>query len=77
MNVTGVISLVDSFNFLAKGVMKVDLAFMENVRTGRGMKNFMDMAAEEDFQFRNYYFQDEVGQVRYKVVTGKVLDYKA
>lgn len=77
MNVTGVISLVDSFNFLAKGVMKVDLAFMENVRTGRGMKNFMDLAAEEDFQFRNYYFQDEVGQVRYKVVTGKVLDYKA
>jgi len=77
MNVTGVISLVDSFNFLAKGVMKIDLGFIENVRTGRGVKNFMDMAAEEDFQFRNYYFQDEIGQVKYKVVTGKVLDYKA
>lgn len=77
MNVTGVISLVDNFNFLARGVMKIDLSFMENLRTGRGMKNFMDMAAEEDFQFRNYYFQDEMGQVKYKVITGKVLDYRA
>jgi hypothetical protein len=77
MNITGVIALVDNFNFLASGAMKVDLGFMENVRTGRGMKNFMDMAAEEDFNFRNFYFKDEFGQVRYKVVTGKVLDYKA
>ena len=77
MNITGVIALVDNFDFLAKGVMKVDLAFIQNVRTGRGVKNFMDLAAQEDFQFRNYYFQDEFGQVRYKVVTGKVLDYKA
>lgn len=77
MNVTGVIMLVDNFNFLASAQMKVNVNFMENVRTGRGVKNNLDMFAEDEFMFRNYFFKGELGQVKYKVVTGKILDYKA
>jgi len=77
MNVTGVIMLVDNFNFLSSSQMKVDINFMNNVRTGKGVKNYLDMYAEDEFMFRNYFFKGELGQVKYKVVTGKILDYKA
>ena len=77
MNVTGVIMLVDNFNFLSTSAMKIDVHFMENVRTGKGNINNLDMAAEAEYMFRNYFFNDELGQVKYKVVTGKILDYKA
>jgi hypothetical protein len=77
MLIAGVITLLESVDWMSKTTMKIDITTADNVRRGRGEINFMDLWNKETFDFRNYFFQDEMGQLRYSVVTGKILDYRA
>jgi hypothetical protein len=77
MQTAGVITLLKSVDWMAKTTMKIDLQTAENVRQGKGEINFMDLWSKETFEFKNYFLQDESGQLKYNVITGKILDYKA
>jgi hypothetical protein len=76
MLIAGVVTLLNSVDMMSRVTMKVDNVTAENVRKGRGIKMFFDQWARDEWEFRNYFFQDELGQLKYSVVTGKILDYK-
>jgi hypothetical protein len=77
MQIAGVITLLESVDWITKTTMKIDLQTADNARKGRGEINFMDLWSKETFEFKNYFFQDESGQLKYSVITGKILDYRA
>jgi hypothetical protein len=77
MLIAGVITLLENVDLLSRSMMKVDTQTAENCRKGRGEINFLDTWAKDTYEFKNYFFQDELGQLKYSVITGKILDYRA
>jgi hypothetical protein len=77
MLIAAVVTLLPSVDLMARSVMKIDTQSAENIRRGRGTINMMDNWTRDTFEFRNYFFQDDLGQLKYAVVTGKILDYRA
>jgi hypothetical protein len=77
MLIAGVITLLQSVDFVSRSQMKVDVETANLVRTGKGAKMMLNSYDRDEWEFRNYFFQDEMGQLKYSVVTGKILDYRA
>jgi hypothetical protein len=77
MLIAGVITLLQSVDFVSRNKMKVDAETASLVRSGKGSKMMLNSYERDEWEFRNYFFQDEMGQLKYNVVTGKILDYRA
>jgi hypothetical protein len=77
MSIAGVVTLLESVDMMSRVTMKIDTQTADYVRKGRGQKMLLDGWARDEWEFRNYFFQDELGQLKYNVITGKILDYRA
>jgi hypothetical protein len=79
MQIPIVLSIYDSSkpSSYSNQSIKVDQNMSENLRTGRGNLNMMNEAQQIETDFSKSYFQDAVGQIKYKLVTGQMLDYRA
>ena len=77
MNTNGLTMLAGNVNFLDISQSKPDQMTMDNVREGRAVKISLDKCKKDEIEFKNYFFRGVLGEIKYKVVTGKILDYKA
>jgi hypothetical protein len=77
MLIAGVITLLQNVDMISRTKMKIDLETADYVRKGKGAKMMLASYDKDEWEFRNYFFQDEMGQLKYSVITGKILDYKA
>jgi hypothetical protein len=75
--ITSKLSLFEKQGGQATSVMKLNTEFTDNTRLGLGNKNIMMVWNAEYTNSKNNYFQDERGQLKYRLVTGKLLDYQA
>jgi hypothetical protein len=61
----------------SNSTIKIEQKFVENIRTGRANYNYLDMAQKDRKEFETNYLRDELGQIKYKLITGQLLDYRA
>ena len=77
MNANGLVMLANNPNFLAMSQGKPDIPIMEHAREGRATKIILDEFKKDEVEFVNYFLKGELGQIKLKIVTGQILDYKA
>lgn len=75
--ITSKISLFEKSSGPAKSIMKINTEFTNNARLGLGNKNTILIWKAETNDMRSNYFKDERGQLKYRLVTGSILDYQA
>lgn len=77
MNANGLTLLSKSVNFIELAHVRPDQAMMEHINDGRATKIILDECKKDEVEFRQYFLHGVLGEIKYKVVTGKILDYKA
>jgi hypothetical protein len=55
-------------------IAKMDTNFVKNIVDGRPNRNLSYLLAAETNDLKTNYFLDERGQMKYKLVTGKLVD---
>jgi hypothetical protein len=77
MTANGLAFLSNNINYLVESQGKPDLALMEHVKQGRPTKITLDECRKDKDEFVNYFLKGVLGEIKLKIVTGKILDYKA
>jgi len=77
MNANGLALLSKTVNFIELAHARPDQSMMQHIKDGRATKIILDECRKDDVEFKNYFLKGPLGEIKYKVVTGKILDYKA
>jgi hypothetical protein len=77
MNANRLVMLANNVNYLTMSQGKPDITTMQHAMDGRATKITLDAFKKDQVEVVNYFLKGELGQIKLKIVTGQILDYKA